>query len=357
MSTKRDYYEVLGVAKDVDAKGLKTAYRKLAMQYHPDRNPDDAAAEAAFKEVSEAYEVLNDADKRQIYDRYGHSGLEQRGFSGGAGVEDILQRMSDIFGGDLFGDLFGGGRRGRSRGPGRGQDLGYQLELTFEEAAFGCSKTLEFQREGRCKTCDGSGAEPGSKPTQCGQCGGRGAVRVSQGFLNMQMTCNRCGGSGQVIGSPCAGCRGQGAVAEDVKVTVNIPAGVDSGSRVRKPGEGMPAPPGGQPGDLVVLISVREHPKFKRDDADVHAEADVPFAVAALGGQVEVETIEGKKTIDISPGTQHGDRITLRGHGIARLSGGGRGNHLAHVRIAVPKKLSKKQKQLLREFMALGDDD
>ena len=357
MSTKRDYYEILGLEREADAKAVKSAYRKLAMQYHPDQNQGDPAAEEKFKEISEAYEVLSDNDKRQIYDRYGHDGLQQRGYQGASGgVEDILERMSEVFGGDLFGDLFGMGGR-RKRGPAKGQDLGYQLELTFEEAAFGCSKTLEFTRESRCKPCEGTGAEPGSKPQACPQCQGRGYVGIHQGLLSMRMQCNRCGGQGQVITTPCKACRGRAVISEPVSVVVNIPAGVDTGSRVRKPGEGMPAPPGGTPGDLVTLISVREHSLFKRNDADVHAEVDVSFPVAALGGEIEVETIEGKLKVNVDPGTQPGAVITLRGRGIARLNGSGRGSHHVHVRLMVPKRLGKKQKQLLREFMLAGDGE
>ncbi|MBT9557418.1 MAG: molecular chaperone DnaJ [Myxococcales bacterium] len=355
MAQKRDYYEVLGVARDADGKAVKTAYRQLAMKYHPDQNPGDASAEEKFKEVSEAYEVLSDNDKRNIYDKFGHAGLEQRGYQGASGgIEDILSRMGDIFGGDMFGDLFGFNRR---RGPGKGQDLGYELELTFEEAAFGVAKTLEFHRQAKCKPCEGSGAEPGTKKTPCVQCAGRGVVIMSQGILRMQVQCTRCGGAGEMIATPCKVCRGQGVVKEPVKVTVNIPAGVDNGTRVRKPGEGMPAPPGGQPGDLVVMIAIKEHELFSREDADVHAEVDVPFAVAALGGEIEVETLDGKAKIDVFPGTQHGEVVTLRGKGIPRLNGNGRGHHHAHVAVVVPKRLSKKQKQLLLEFMAAGSDE
>ena len=351
MSDKRDYYEVLGVAKDSDARELKKAYRKLAMKLHPDQNPDNPAAEEQFKELAEAYDVLSDAEKRQVYDRYGHAGLQNQGFSpGSGGMDDIFSRMSDIFGGDLFGDLFGGRRR-RSRGPEKGRDLGLELTLTFDEAAFGVRKKLEVPRPVSCGSCSGSGAKQGTTPRNCTQCGGTGHVVINQGLLMMRMQCNVCGGQGK-IAEACEECRGQGQVREVREVVVNIPAGVDSGSRVRKPGEGLPGPAG--PGDLVVIIDVEPHEHFQRDDADVHCVEDMDFALAALGGRLEVRTIHGSQSVDIPAGSQHGDKVRLRGEGIKRLRGDQRGDHVVHLRVAVPTKLNRKQRKALEAFVEAG---
>jgi molecular chaperone DnaJ len=353
MSEKRDYYEVLNVARDADAKAIKKAYRKVALEFHPDRNPDDPEAERRFKEAAEAYDALGDEQKRAIYDQYGHEGLRGGGMRGG-GVEDILERMSDIFGGDIFGDLFGFGGR-RSRGPRKGKDLGYRLTLTFEEAVFGCKKTLEIPRDETCETCEGTGAKPGSSPVTCPQCRGTGQIDINQGLLMMRMACNVCGGAGKVIRDVCPTCQGQGTVQRTVQVELNIPPGVDSGSRIRKTGEGLPGPGGS--GDLVVILRVDGHERYQRDDVDIHVEETVSFVTAALGGSIEVETLDGQETVHIEAGTQPGQVIPLHGLGVAQLSGGGRGNFYVHVRIPVPKKLSRKQRKALEEFRALGGDE
>jgi len=353
MSEKRDYYEVLNVARDADAKTIKKAYRKVALEFHPDRNPDDAEAERRFKEAAEAYDALGDDEKRAIYDRYGHEGLRGGGMRAG-GVEDILERMSDIFGGDVFGDLFGFGGR-RSRGPRKGKDLGYRLTLTFDEAVFGCKKTLEIPRDETCGTCDGTGAKPGSSPVECPRCEGRGQIAINQGLLMMRMACNVCGGAGKVIRDICQTCGGQGTEQRTVHVELNIPAGVDTGSRIRKPGEGLPGPGGS--GDLVVIIRVDDHERYQRDDIDIHVEQSVSFVTVALGGAVEVETLDGMQTVKVDAGTQPGEVIRLRGLGVAQLSGGGRGDFYVHVRVPVPKKLSRKQRKALEEFRALGGEE
>lgn len=350
MSDKRDYYEVLGVERDASERDLRTAYRKLAMKWHPDQNQDDPSAEERFKELAEAYEVLSDSGKREIYDRYGHRGLSNQGVRGqGGGIDDILERMSDLFGGDIFGDLFGGGRRRRRT---RGRDIGIEVSLAFEEAAFGVRRTLEVPRNVRCDPCGGSGARPGTQPVSCTQCGGSGQVVINQGLLMMRMDCNVCRGSGRIVRDHCATCGGSGQVRQVSKVTVNIPAGVDTGSRIRKPGEGMSGGSGIPPGDLVVVIRVEDHERFQRDDVDVHAIEDVSFPLAALGGEVEVATMHGAETIRLEAGTQHGDQVRLRGRGIPRLNGHGKGDHVSHVRVTVPKKLSRKQRQLLEELQA-----
>ncbi|MFT5430145.1 MAG: molecular chaperone DnaJ [Myxococcota bacterium] len=350
--TKRDYYEVLVVARDADGRTIKKAYRKLALENHPDHHPDDSAAEDRFKEVSEAYEVLADDEKRAVYDRYGHEGLSQQGFRGGGGIDDIMDRMGDIFGGDVLGDLFGFGRR-KKRGPQRGRDLGLQLDLTFDEAVFGCSKTVEIPRDISCETCDGKGAKPGTSPVDCPRCDGRGQVMLQQGLLMMRMQCNQCGGAGKVIKDPCTDCRGKGQTRIVRKLDVHVPGGVDTGSRIRKPGEGETA--AGGPGDLILLVRVAEHPKFQRDDADIHAAEELDFATLALGGKVEVDTIDGPAPLDIPAGTQPDEVMRLTRRGVARLDGGSRGNHYVHVKVKVPKRLNRKQRKALQHFADAGD--
>ncbi len=352
MSEKRDYYEVLNVARDADARTIKKAYRKVALEFHPDRNPDDPEAERRFKEAAEAYDALGDEEKRAIYDRYGHEGLRGGGMRAG-GVEDILERMSDIFGGDVFSDLFGFGGR-RNRGPRKGKDLGYRLGLTFEEAVFGCKKTLEIPRDETCGTCGGTGAKPGSSPVVCPRCNGRGQIDINQGLLMMRMTCDVCGGTGKVIRDICPTCSGKGSVRQIVQVELNIPAGVDSGSRIRKPGEGLPGEAG--PGDLIVIIQVDDHERYQRDDVDLHVEESVDFVTAALGGEVEVETLDGTQTMRVEPGAQPGDVVRLPGLGVASLSGGRRGDFYAHLRVPVPKRLNRKQRKALEEFRSAGED-
>ena len=349
MSDKRDYYNVLGVERSATERDLKKAWRKLASTCHPDHNPDDPEAEDKFKELAEAYEVLSDAEKRSVYDRYGHAGLSNQGFrSSGGGLDDILSRMSDIFGGD-FGDMFGFGRRAQ-RGPRRGRDLLMELDITFEEAIFGVRKKIEVPRPAVCGDCDGEGVPKGSTPITCHHCEGRGQVVMNQGLLMMRMRCSACGGQGKVISEHCKTCEGRGQVREIINLEVNIPPGVDTGSRIRKPGEGLPGEPGGEHGDLLVATRVEPHDYFQRDDTSVHSEVPIGFVLAALGGELTVQTVHGDEQIIVEEGTQPADVVRLPGKGVPRLDGRGSGDHYVHLRVVVPKKLSRKQKKLLRQF-------
>ena len=352
--TKRDYYEILGVAKDAAAGDIRKSYRQAALKYHPDHNPGDKDAEEKFKEAAEAYEVLSDSEKRATYDRFGHDGLSRQGFSGFSGFDDVFSHLGDIFG-DIFGFSRGGGG-GRRGGPSRGRDLGIEVALGFEEAVFGCKKALEVPREQSCETCGGSGARPGASPVTCNACGGRGEVIHSQGLLMIRTTCPQCRGQGRIIRDACGACRGAGQTRVVRNVEVNVPAGVDTGSRIRKRGEGLPGSHGGPPGDLIVVLHVAEHETFKRDDVDIHAEVPIDFATAALGGSVKVRTIHGDEKLHIDAGTQPGDVLKIRGKGVAKLNGHGQGDHYAHIRLWVPKKLSRKQRKLLEEFAATGDE-
>jgi molecular chaperone DnaJ len=350
MSTKRDYYEVLGVGQDADESTLKGAYRKQALKYHPDRNPDNKQAEDKFKEASEAYEVLRDPKKRQIYDQYGHQGIEGSGFSGFGGFDDIFSSFGSIFE-DLFGFSNGGGG-GRSRAR-KGADLRYDLNLSFMEAAFGTETEIEVKKAETCATCDGSGCEPGTSPETCGQCQGSGQVSRNQGFFTVRTTCPRCQGSGQSISHPCQQCRGRGQVVASKKVSVKIPAGVDSGSRLRLNGEGEAGSLGGPHGDLYVFISVEPHEFFKRDNSDVICQVPISFVQAALGDSLTVPTLVDGKTLKIPKGTQFGDIFRFRGEGIASLRSGRRGDQIMQVVIKTPTGLTKKQEQLLKDFAKL----
>ena len=348
---KRDYYEILGVERDASPEVIKSAYRKLAMQYHPDRNPDDQHAEERFKEAAEAYSVLSNAEKRGRYDRFGHEGVSAgNGPGGGFNPQDFAD-FSDIFG-DLFGfgDIFGGGggRRGRRR---RGADLRYELEIDFEDAVFGKEVEIQYPRTENCEKCSGSGAAAGSRPRACTTCGGRGQVYYQQGFFSVGRTCSTCRGAGQVIDSPCSECHGTGQKRSQRKRRVNIPAGVDTGTRLRVTGEGDSAPGGGQTGDLFVDIHVREHPVFERDGDDLHCEAPVNVAQAALGADVVVPTLEGEHTIKVPAGTQTGSRFRLRGKGVPEVHTGRRGDLIVHLRVAVPEKLSREQRRLFEELL------
>ena len=344
--SKRDYYEVLGVAKGTDGKEIKKAYRRMAMKYHPDRNPDDKEAEAKFKEVSEAYEVLSDDQKRQAYDQYGHDAVNGQGSQGFGGGGDF----SDIFG-DVFGDIFGGGGGGGRRSHvQRGSDLRYNLELSLEEAVKGCEKKIKVPTLVACSPCDGSGAKKGTQPTTCTVCGGSGQVRMQRAFFAVQQTCHACGGTGKMIKEPCPECRGRGAKEETKTLNVKVPAGVDTGDRIRLTGEGEAGTHGGPPGDLYVQVHVKKHAIFERDGADLYCEVPISFVDAALGGELEVPTLEGKIRLKVPAETQTGKLFRLRGKGVAPVRGGNIGDLMVRVVIETPVNLSNKQKELLKEF-------
>lgn len=348
MSAKRDYYEVLGVERNTDADGLKKAFRKLAMQHHPDRNPGDKEAEEKFKEASEAYEVLSDPDRRARYDRFGHQGVE--GF-GGQGFGNV--NINDIFG-EIFGDIFGGGGRRRQRN--RGADLRYNLELTFEEAAFGAEVSVKIPRPKRCGECDGTGSKSKQMRT-CPTCGGAGEVRFTQGFFAVARTCNQCGGSGHVVSDPCKACKGAGKTDSVSELSVKIPPGVDTGTRVRLAGEGEPGENGGPSGDLYVVVHVKEHALFHREEYEVFCEVPVSFVQAALGAQLEVPTLDGMVKMKVPEGTQSGKIFRLKGKGIPHLHGAGRGDQHVRVVVETPQNLSNKQRELLEKFAEASGED
>lgn len=351
---KRDYYEVLGVPRDADEAVLKSAYRKLAHQFHPDKNPGDKAAEEKFKELTEAYAVLSDKDKRARYDRFGHGGggmpfEDAFGFGGGSSINDIF--------GDIFGEMFGQQRRGRTARA-RGADLRYDLQLSFEDAAFGTTARLQIPRPKRCEPCKGSGAKPGTSPKTCSTCGGSGEIRLTQGFFAIARTCHHCSGSGRVIADKCSDCGGAGAKREESTVEVKIPAGVDTGTRMKLSGEGEPAPaPGGAPGDLYVVLTVRDHPIFRREDTEVVCDLPIAFSQAALGTTLEVPTLDGNVKLKIPAGTQTGKVFRIKGKGIPSLQGGGRGDQHVRVFVEVPMQLTKEQRDLLEKFAALSGKD
>ncbi|UCE52488.1 MAG: molecular chaperone DnaJ [Desulfobacterales bacterium] len=349
MSTKRDYYDILGVNRNASEDELKASYRKLALNYHPDRNPGNKEAEDKFKEAAEAYEVLRDPEKRSIYDQFGHQGLEGSGFSGFGGFEDIFSSFSDIFE-DFFG--FGMRRRSRTRVQ-RGADLRYDLTLSFMEAAFGTETEIEIEKTEPCPECHGNGCEPGTQPETCRQCGGTGQVSRTQGFFTVRTTCANCRGQGQTIPHPCAKCRGAGQVLVSKTVSVKIPAGVDNGSRLRLNNEGESGAYGGPPGDLYVFIHVEPHEFFKRRDNDVICLIPISFVQATLGDKISVPTLNGKKTLEIPKGTQPGDVFYFHGEGIPSLRNRNRGDQIIQVDIKTPTHLSKKQEALLREFADL----
>jgi molecular chaperone DnaJ len=344
---KRDYYEVLGVNRDASDQDIKGAYRKLALKHHPDRNPDDPEAEEKFKEASEAYSVLSDSQKRAAYDRFGHSGLQ--GAAGGGFNPDAFADFGDILGDFFgFGDLFGGGRR-RNR-PQRGEDIRFDLELGFEEAVTGLAAEIQVPRMETCGRCHGGGAEPGSGPTTCPTCHGRGEVIYQQSFLSVRRTCGTCGGSGHIVRNPCSQCRGQGYQQVQRKLKVNIPAGVDDGTRLRIGSEGQPSPNSGPPGDLYVFLKVKEHPFFERHEQDLHCSIPINVSQAALGCDIEVPTLEQPHKLKIPEGTQNGAQFRLRNRGIAHLNGSGRGDLFVHIEVKVPARLTREQRKLFEQL-------
>ncbi|TNE39368.1 MAG: molecular chaperone DnaJ [Alphaproteobacteria bacterium] len=350
---KRDYYEVLGVEKGADDAALKRAYRKQAMQYHPDRNPGDGEAEAAFKEVNEAYEILKDPQKRAAYDQYGHDAFEHGGMGGGRGFGGMGGGFSDIFE-DLFGDFMGGGAGGggRTRAP-RGSDLRYNLEITLEEAYHGKKMELTIPTTAECGSCHGSGAEAGSEPVTCPSCHGQGKVRAQQGFFTIERTCPACQGQGRVIENPCKTCRGDGRVRKEKTLSVNIPAGVDDGNRIRLSGEGEAGMRGGPPGDLYIFLSVADHRIFQRDGQNIHCRVPIPLTTAALGGDIEVPTLDGARAkVSITAGTQSGRKFRLRNKGMPIMNSHSHGDMYIHTIVETPVNLSKRQKELLKEFEA-----
>ncbi|MFH0814230.1 MAG: molecular chaperone DnaJ [Pseudomonadota bacterium] len=350
--TKRDYYEVLGIRRDAADEEIKKAYRKLAFQYHPDRNPGNEEAEEKFKEAAEAYEVLRDSEKRSLYDRFGHEGLRGTGFTGFTGFEDIFASF-----GSVFEDFFGFGTRTRSRtAPQVGADLRYDLRISFLEAAFGEEKIIDIEKMYHCDSCQGTGAKSGTKPETCSTCRGRGQVTHSQGFFSISTTCPQCHGVGTIIRNPCPQCRGAGKVKKKKMVTVKIPAGIETGVRLRLAGEGEEGVRGGPPGDLYVVIFVEEHEFFKRRGDDIICEVPIFFVQAALGSEIEVPTLEGTTKAMIPRGTQTGEIFHLKGLGIPHLRGFGRGDQYVQVTVKIPTKLTKRQEELLREFAETSEE-
>ena len=349
--SKRDYYEVLGVDRSASDKELKKAYRRMAMKYHPDRNQGDSTADENFKEVNEAFEVLSDAKKKAAYDQYGHAGVDPNmGGMGGMGGGGFANgNFGDIFG-DVFGDIFGsGGGRGRSSAQ-RGSDLRYQLELTLEEAVSGVSKKIRIPTLVSCVTCNGSGAKKGTKPIDCTTCGGIGQVRMQQGFFSVQQTCSNCRGTGKMIKDPCNSCHGEGRKQEHKTLSVKIPPGVDAGDRIRLSGEGAAGTGGAPAGDLYVQVSVADHPIFQRDGKHLYCEVPITFVDAALGGELEVPTLEGKVKLKIPAETQTGKLFRLRGKGVVPIRGGSSGDMMCRVMVETPVNLTERQKELLREL-------
>jgi len=362
-----DYYEILGLSRDATSDEIKRAYRKLAVKYHPDKNPDDPEAEEKFKKVSEAYEVLKDTEKRQAYDQYGHAAFEggMGGMQGGGGVHvDPFEIFREVFGGGaggggIFEEFFGGGmggRGGRSRAQ-EGDDLRYDMEISLEEAARGTEKEIRYRRTVTCRDCNGTGAASGSSAVTCPDCGGSGYVMSQRGFMTIRQVCPRCHGSGQIVEKPCQACRGEGRSVETNTLKLKIPPGVDTGSRLRSQGKGEAGINGGPPGDLYVIVHVKEHDVFERQGDSLFCEIPIKFTIAALGGTIKVPTLFGKGSLKIPPGTQSGTVFRLRGQGMPRLRGGGKGDQLIRVVIEVPKKLTLEQKQKLIEFSEVCDDE
>jgi molecular chaperone DnaJ len=351
---KRDYYEVLGVNRDASDDDIKKAYRKLAMKWHPDRNPDNPKAEERFKEAKEAYEILTDAQKRPVYDQFGHAGVDpSTAGAAGAGAAGF-GNFADAFG-DIFSDIFGGGR-GRSNVY-RGADLRYNLEVSLEDAARGTETRIRIPAMEECATCKGSGAKPGTSPTSCPTCHGHGQVRMQQGFFSIQQTCPRCHGTGKIVSSPCQTCGGAGRVKQHKTLAVKIPAGVDEGDRIRLSGEGEAGMNGGPSGDLYVVIHLKPHTVFTRDHNDLHCEMPISITAAALGGDIEIPTLDGYAKIKVPGGTQTGQMFRLRGKGIKGVRSSGHGDLICHVAVETPVNLTARQKELLQELESINQKD
>ncbi len=352
---KADYYDTLGVGRDVDATGLKSAFRKLAMQFHPDRNPDDPVAEQKFKEINEAYEVLKDGEKRAAYDRFGHAAFQNGGGPGGF-TGDFGSSMSDIFE-DIFGDMMGARRGARTGGRERGADLRYNMEVTLEEAYEGKTAQISVPTAVTCETCSGSGSKPGSSPVTCATCAGAGRVRASQGFFSIERTCPACQGRGEVISDPCSDCSGSGRVTRERSLSVNIPAGVEDGVRIRLAGEGEAGARGGPSGDLYIFLSIRPHEFFQRDGADLFCRIPISMTSAALGGQFEVATLDGSKArVKVPQGTQTGKQFRLKGKGMPVMRSNALGDLYIQVVTETPQNLSRQQRELLEEFERLSSE-
>jgi molecular chaperone DnaJ len=351
---KRDYYDTLGVNRDASDEDIKKAYRKLAMKWHPDRNPDNPKSEEHFKEAKQAYEILSDPKKRTAYDQFGHAGVDPSSMAG-AGAGAGFSGFGDVFS-DIFGEIFGGGRTGRSS-VFRGADLRYNLEIALEQAARGFETRIRIPTMAECATCHGSGAKPGTQPQTCTTCRGAGQVRVSQGPFSIAQTCPRCHGTGKMIASPCTACAGAGRVKHQKTLQVRIPSGVDEGDRVRLTGEGEPGVNGGPPGDLYVQVHIKAHPVFQRDHDDLHCEMPVSFATAALGGDIEIPTLEGTARIRVPAESQSGKTFRLRGKGIKGVRSDAPGDLFCHVVVETPVNLTDRQKELLREFDTISQGD
>lgn len=347
---KRDYYEILGVDRSADEATIKKAYKKIAIENHPDRNPNNPEAEDRFKEASEAYQVLTDADKRATYDRFGHDGLRGQGYQGFSGFEDIFSSMGSIFE-DLFGGF--GGRSPRSNGPRRGRDLRYDLEIELEEAAFGSEKMVEIQKYASCIHCRGTGIKEGSSPATCPSCNGAGQIRRTSGFFSIQTSCGQCGGTGQIIKDPCTQCDGTGQSIESSPINVKIPAGIDNGVKLRLAGQGEEGHRGGPHGDLYVVLFIRPHDYFERQGNELILRVNVPMAQASMGGQMTIPTLDGDQKISIPKSSQNGQTVRVKGKGIPYLKGYGRGDLIVVVNIVTPAKLTKRQEELLKEFQSI----
>lgn len=359
---KRDYYEILTVERTATEEEVKRAYRKLAVKFHPDKNPDDPHAEEKFKELGEAYDVLMDPDKRAAYDRFGHAAFAQGTAGRGGGFHDPFDIFREVFGGGggaggIFESFFGGGASADREGRQRGSDLRYDMQITLEEAAAGVDKEIEVRKLDTCTKCGGKGAEPGSRTINCPTCGGRGQVISSRGFFQVSQTCPRCRGVGQIIEKPCRACAGEGRVENTSRIKLKIPAGISDGSRLRTTGNGEAGIRGGSPGDLYVVIHIKEHPIFQREEDNLYCEVPISFTVAALGGEIAVPTLEGKANLKVPAGTQSGQVFKLRGKGIVNVNARDRGDLLARLIVEVPTRLNSDQRQKLEEFSALCGEE